>query len=141
MIFEKVVKNFTRYGLRVEDVRRYLDVGGDINHRDQKLDWSLLHYAAEDCNSEAIRLLVAHGADLAATDRNGWTPLHLAVDSDLDTSGRHGRRATRLSTVQTLIGLGADETARTTDGATPRDIAIAYGQEVFYDSLLRPGAD
>src|SRR5712672_564930 len=135
MTFENLIKSFTTHGLRVEDVRRYLDAGGDINHRDQKMDWSLLHFAAEDCNSDVIRLLVAHGANLAVADRNGWTPLHLAVDSDMDTSARGGRRATELPTVQTLIELGADETVRASDGSAPRDIAAAYGQEVLYDSL------
>lgn len=139
MTFETVIKNFTSRGLCVKDVQRYLDAGGEINHRDPKMEWSLLHFAAEDCNSEVIRFLVVRGADLAATDRNGWTPLHLAVDSDMDSSGRDGRCATELSTVQTLIDLGADETARATDGKTPRDIAVAYGQEILYDSLLRSG--
>lgn len=138
MTFENVIKNFTTRGLRVDDVRRYLDAGGDIHHRDEKMDWSLLHFAAEDCNSEVIRLLVTRGADITSTDRNGWTPLHLAVDSDMDTSGRDGRRAAELPTVQTLIELGADETARAANGATPRDIAAAYEQEALYDLLARP---
>jgi len=64
--------------------------------------------------------------------------LHLAVDSDMDSSSRDGRRATELPTVQALIELGADETVRAADGETPRDVAIHYGQEILYDSLLRP---
>ena len=139
MTFESVIKNFTS-GLRLDDVRRYLDAGGDISHRDSKMQWSLLHFAAEDRNAEVARLLVTHGADLAATDWSGWTPLHVAVDSDMDTSGRDGRRATELPTVQAFIELGADETVRASDGRTPRDIAVTYGQEVLYDSLLRPNA-
>jgi ankyrin repeat protein len=140
MTFETVIKKFTTRGLRVEDVRAYLDAGGNIHHRDDKMNWSLLHFAAEDGNSDVIRFLAARGADLAATDRNGWTPLHLAVDSDLDVSSQEGRRAVELPAVQTLLELGADETVRATDGATPRDIAVAYGQEVLYDSLSRPKA-
>jgi len=139
MTFETVIKHFTR-GLRVKDVQRYLDAGGDIDHRDSKMRWSLLHFAAEDRNSEVARLLADRGADLAARDWNGWTPLHVAVDSDMDTSSRDGRRATELPTVQTFIELGADEAVRASDGRTPRDIAVTYGQEVLYDSLLRPKA-
>src|SRR2546423_6842432 len=74
MTFESVLKNFTTRGLRLDDVRRYLDGGGEIHHRDEKMHWSLLHLAAEDCNSEVIRLLVARGADIHARDRQGWTP-------------------------------------------------------------------
>ncbi|MDB6029178.1 MAG: Pfs, and Ankyrin domain protein [Verrucomicrobiales bacterium] len=137
MTFETVIKSFTTRGLRVEDVCRYLDAGGDVRRRDEKMGWSLLHFGAEDRNPEAIRLLVVRGADLSAADRNGWTPLHLAVDGDMIIPSQAGRRATELPTVQTLIELGADETARASDGRTPRDIAVAYGQEVLYDSLLR----
>lgn len=140
MTFETVIKKFTTRGLRVEEVRRYLDAGGDIHQKDKNMNWSLLHFAAEDCNSEVIRFLIARGADTQATDRQGWTPLHLAVDSDMDTSSRDARRATELPTVQTLIELGADETVRATDGSTPQDIARAYGQEALYDSLSRPTA-
>src|SRR3954468_13097560 len=106
MTFETVIKKFTTRGLRVEDVRRYLDAGGDIYHKDEKNRWSLLHSAAEDCNSEVIRVLLARGADINATNRQGWTPLHVAVDSDSDTSSREFRPATELPTVQTLIELG-----------------------------------
>ena len=102
------------------------------------MNWSLLHFAAEDCNSEIIRLLVSRGADLASADRNGWTPLHVAVDSDLDTSSRNGCLANKMPTVQTLIALGADESLHAGDGATARDIAAAYGKEALYDSLVRP---
>src|SRR5688572_17847086 len=101
MTFERVIKDFTTRGLRVEDVRGYLDAGGDINHKDEKMGWSLLHFAAEDCNSEVIRLLVAAGAGLGVVDRNGWTSLHVAVDSDLDSSSRAGRRPTAMPTAQT----------------------------------------
>ena len=140
MTFQTIIEKFATRGLRVEDVRRYLDGGGDIHFKNEKMDWSLLHFAAEDCNSEVIRLLVARGADIHAIDRQGWTPLHLAVDSDLDTSSRDGRPATELPTVQTLIELGADEILRAADGSTPRDIARAYGQEALYDSVLRSNA-
>ena len=138
MTFEKVIKHFTTRGLRVEDIQRYLDAGGDINRRDPKMNWSLLHYAAEDCNPKVIQFLVAHGAELNAIDRNGWTPLHLAVDTDLDTSRSAGQPPAELPTTQTLIELGADETIRAQDGKTPRDIAVAYRQETLYDSLPRP---
>ena len=71
------------------------------------------------------------------TSADGWTPLHVATDSDLDTSGRDGQRAVDLPTARLLVELGADETARTADGLTARDIARDYGQESLYDSLLR----
>ncbi|MDB6017048.1 MAG: neurogenic locus notch protein 1-like [Pedosphaera sp.] len=137
MTFETVIKNFTTRGLRIEDITRYLDAGNDIHHRDTKMGWTLLHFAAEDCNPDAIRLLITRGADPNIKENTGRTPLHFAVDSDLDTSIQAGRRATDMPTTRALIELGADESARTTDNATPRDIAVNYGAATLYDSLFR----
>jgi ankyrin repeat protein len=99
------------------------------------MGWSLLHYAAEDRNPDAIKLLAARGADLNIVDRYGWTPLHFAVDRDIDTDGNPTRD---LPTAQALIDVGAREDTRAEDGATPRDIAMTFGQEALYDSLSRP---
>lgn len=49
MTFEKVIRGFENRALRLKDVQRYLDAGRDVNRRDQKMNWSLLHFAAEDC--------------------------------------------------------------------------------------------
>src|SRR4051812_40941726 len=80
-------------GLCIKDVQRYLDEGGDPNHR--KADGNtLLHIAADNGETEIIRLLVANGASVNTRGNYGYTPLHLAVDSDCDTSPRDGRSAT-----------------------------------------------
>lgn len=137
MTFESAIQHFSTCGLRVSDVQSYLDAGGDINHRGSRKAWPLLHFAAENCDHDVIRLLAARGADLRAKDQSGWTALHVATDTDLDTSGRGGRRATDLPTVRLLIELGTDGTEQTTDGLTARDIAISYGEEALFDSVLR----
>jgi Ankyrin repeats (3 copies) len=140
MTFESVIEHFGTHHLRVSNVQRYLDAGGDVNRRDPRMAWTLLHFAAEDCDQDIIRLLVAHGADLRAADQNGWTPLHIATDSDLDTSTRGGRRPTDLPTARLLVELGADQVMRSVDGLTARDIARDYGDEALYDSVLRSRA-
>jgi len=135
MTFEKVIKRFGNRALRLKAVQGYLDAGGDVNCRDEKMNWSLLHFAAEDCNPEIVRLLAARGADMNARDKDGWTPLHWAVESDIDAAQQEARRASELPTVKTLIELGADTTVKAMDGSTPRDIAAAYGLEALYDSV------
>jgi ankyrin repeat protein len=137
MTFERVIGKSTSRGLRLKDVLHYLDAGGDLNRRDQKADWSLLHFAAEDGNAEVIRLLASRGADLNLRDRFGQTPLHIAVDRDLDTSARGGRQAVDMPTARALIEMGADESSKTAEGETPWDFAVAYGQQDLYDSLFR----
>jgi protein phosphatase 1 regulatory subunit 27 len=37
-----------------------------------------LHQAVLDGNESAVRLLVAHGADINKQDDDSWTPLHAA---------------------------------------------------------------
>src|SRR6266700_1255295 len=66
-------------GLQMEDIRRYLKNGGDVNQRSENND-TLLHLAASNGYEEIAKLLLAHGADLNAQDLQGYTPLHLAVD-------------------------------------------------------------
>jgi ankyrin repeat protein len=140
MTFEKIIKNFGNRALRLKDVQRYLDSGGDVDRRDEKMNWSLLHYAAEDCNPEIVRLLATRGADVNARDKDGWTPLHWAVESDMDAASQEGRRASELPTVKALIEHGADTTAKATDGSMPRDIAAAYRLEALYDSVAQSKA-
>lgn len=38
-----------------------------------------LHIAAEEGARDKVLLLLAHGADPSATDKNMWTPLHCAA--------------------------------------------------------------
>jgi ankyrin repeat protein len=140
MTFEGVVKHFSKRGLAVKDVRAYLDAGGDVNCLSPKNCWTLLHFAVEDRNLEVIKLLASRGADLNVPDVNGWTPLHLAVDSDMDTSGRDGRRATELPTAKLLVELGASATTKAADGKTARGIALDYGLENLFDSVAGTAA-
>lgn len=41
--------------------------------------WSLLHEAAWLNNVGAAEILLRYGADVNATDGNGWTPLHVSA--------------------------------------------------------------
>jgi 8-oxo-dGTP pyrophosphatase MutT (NUDIX family) len=66
---------------------------------------------------DLVEALLAAGAEIAATDGGGYTPLHLAA----------GRG--ELPLVTRLLLRGAETTARTGDGRTPADVARAAGHE------------
>jgi uncharacterized protein len=126
-------------GLMLEDVRRYLDEGGDVNGRFGSGD-TLFHNAASNVEIEIVRLLVARGADVNAKGSHGYTPLHHAVDMECNTQSRVGySRASELPLTRVLIDAGADETLRDDDDKSARDIAGAYGEAEtrLYDSLPR----
>jgi ankyrin repeat protein len=68
---------------------------------------------SESDAAEAIRICLAHGADIGARNANGDTALHVAV------AGRGAEPLIRL-----LLDEGADPHGRNTRGQTPLDIAV-----------------
>jgi ankyrin repeat protein len=122
----------------LEVLQDYIRDGGDVNEHHPNSDWTLLHLAAEHGNIEAIRLLVNNGADINVRDVKGLTPLHWAVDSDIDGAIQTMTEITFAST-RTLLELGADQTLVGNNGERPRDYARALGRDILelYDSLIR----
>src|SRR5215510_588286 len=68
----------------INKIEQYWLQGHDLNvlHPYSKL--LLLHLAAEHTKLDAIQWLVQHEADINCKGHEGWTPLHLGVDSDID---------------------------------------------------------
>jgi len=125
-------------GLDINDVRAYLESGGDVNQRSKSGD-TLLHIAAWNGDLEIVQFLLAHGADINSRGNNGYTALHLAVDGDIDGPIQSGRAVTELPVARLLIEAGADESLRDDGGEIPRDTAVAYGKKPveFYDAIPR----
>jgi uncharacterized protein len=72
------------------------------------------------------KLLVERGADVNATQAQGFTPLHAAAqngDSDL---------------AAVLLAAGADKDARLDDGRTAADVALEAGHETLAERLGGP---
>jgi len=90
----------------------------------------LLHRAAEAGSVEAVRALLAEGADINATNGYGQTPLHEAA------------RSAPVGIIQVLIAGGADVNAKDDGGDVPLDLALyeEQGREEVAELLLRSGA-
>jgi ankyrin repeat protein len=67
---------------KVEVTRLLLESGADPNVHEWHRGFTPLHEAAESNEPELIRLLVAHGARLDGHDKDGRTPLNIAVGCD-----------------------------------------------------------
>ncbi|KAK6703586.1 hypothetical protein SNK04_013514 [Fusarium graminearum] len=89
-------------------------------------DGTSILYLAACCNSsQVVQILIDRGADVAATDRKGLTPLHVARNADI---------------ARILIQSGAIVDARTIDGWTPLHAAANSGPTEVVDILLDMGA-
>jgi ankyrin repeat protein len=80
----------------------------------------------EAASPELARVLVERGAKVNQRLRDGWTPLHGAVDADIDCALQAGRDPDLIMT-RALIELGADPESVTDAGMTIYDVARAYG--------------
>ncbi|MBM4188873.1 MAG: hypothetical protein FJ206_16330 [Gemmatimonadetes bacterium] len=110
-------------------VRRLLQQGADVNAA-QPDGMTALHWAASHDDDGLIETLIAAGARLEATTRNGsYTALHLAA--------RHGAAKAAAA----LLAHGAAPNPRTTTGgATPLHFAAGHGNRDLVAALLAKGA-
>jgi ankyrin repeat protein len=109
-------------GYRVEIGKIVLAAGADPNSAKNHRRSRPLHYAADGSLENPfwdpkrqvamIRLLLKHGADLHAQDKNGATPLHRAV------------RTRCAEAVKCILEAGGDATVRNKPGSTPFHLAV-----------------
>jgi len=88
-----------------------------------------LHIVASDGNTELLKLLLTHHADVNAKNNDGWTPLHSAASSGKKDS------------VQLLLAGKADVNANSSSGETPLWQAAQGGHTEVAELLLAHGAD
>lgn len=92
----------------------------DVNEVDDDKD-TLLHHAAGFGAADCIRLLLAAGADIAARNKSGETPLHIAANCRRIYRKANGKSAT---CVDILLKAGADTTMADSWIGTPLDVAL-----------------
>jgi len=98
-----------------------------------------LHVAAAAWRSDIARRLIALGANLAAANRRGATPLHYAADGN--PASPRWDPATQAATVACLIESGADADATDRNGVAPLHRAVRTRCAAAVAALLAGGAD
>lgn len=98
-----------------------------------------LHFAAAAHNPEMIDALVAHGAEVRATNRLGDEPLHAAATGS-PNSERWNPKA-QSAAMNALIEAGADPNAANKMGVSPLHKAVRTRCAEAVRTLLASGAD
>ncbi len=110
----------------LEAAKRHIAHGAGVNEQDHQSGSVPLSVAALHGHLDIARLLIEHGADVSATNRDGNTPLHTAAFLG------------RTEMVKLLIGKGASVTQRNHRRESPADVVSGpwnEGLEKFYDFI------
>ena len=98
-----------------------------------------LHVAAAAARPDLLRRLIAAGADTAAKNRLGASPLHAAASGNPD-SPRWDPDA-QAEAIAVLLSAGADPNGADNNGTTPLHRAIRTRCAAAVEALLNGGAD
>jgi ankyrin repeat protein len=101
----------------VETLKILLDAGADVKEKDQD-GLTALHWAVLCNHPQIVKTLAAHGADLNAVDRFGYTPLLYAAHVDFGDA----------ETAKVLLTAGANAKVKTKEGKTAAMLAQDYPQ-------------
>ncbi len=114
----------------LEDIRKVLDSGVDVNARDADGNTALMWAAGEDLPPEVTALLLSRGADINQV-KEGFTALTFAA-----------RYGTRPETIRILGEAGSDPNFHNSKGWTPLHFAARNNPNPgMCAALLRAGAD
>ncbi|MCJ1330704.1 hypothetical protein MMC10_007390 [Thelotrema lepadinum] len=101
-----------------------LNGGANVNARNEKGEVAL-HLAADNGNTEAIRILLEHGAQSDPQDGIGNTPLFRVVNQLLEKRGDNLRADLRATAILLVKQGGADINTRNLAGETPINSIIS----------------
>jgi ankyrin repeat protein len=138
-MYSEIEANFMRavWELNAEKAQKLIANGININEQINGNSTFLLDVVEQE-DLEAVKFLVSLGANINLADKNGWTPLHHAVDVSIDGTIQSGKQQGSEPTeiIEYLLQNGADLSATDFSGKTPLDIARDY-QSYKIISLLK----
>ncbi len=111
---------------RTDIIKMLVDAGAKVMRSSRGM--LPIHSAALRGQLDTVKLFIAKGAPVDATDQHGLTPLYHAVEND------------RYEVAEYLIGAGADVNARGRGGQTPMSIARRRRLTDMADLLSQHGA-
>jgi ankyrin repeat protein len=113
----------------VEAVHLLLEAGANPNQKTNEQGTTLVHHAAGKDDPTILKDLIAHGGDVHAETRKGFTPLATAASQNQPEA------------VRVLVDAGANVNHRDHSGVTPLMEAVHAGAPEAVRALLDRGAD
>jgi uncharacterized protein len=106
----------------IEGMLHYIRDGADINSI-SRYDLTPLMGSMENCEFDAMQLLLARDCNPNVVTQHHGTALHLAVDLSVDLANQRDERPS-VDLIERLLRYGADPTVLDNEGRTPIDIAM-----------------
>lgn len=115
--------------LQLDELLKFINDPAYVNIKDNS-SFTALHYAASNGWPEAVKVLLANGADAnpqASDEKRRWTPIHFAAKNG------------HLEIVKILLNAGVDKEVKTAFGLTILHIAAENGRTDIVRFLLENG--
>ena len=119
-----------------------IEHGVNVNARDER-GKSALECAVAALETHIIKLLILKGAEVNAMNNDGYTPLHQAIESEVDEDMYPSdgiRKRPMGEIVKLLIESGANVNAKTLEGETPLHFALSLNHKAAQVILREHGA-